>query len=281
MKNLIYQCWEGNVLPSAHYGSECMKKYAETIGADYEFDINSGWINKKFKYAGENKKYYGTIKPVYEDRFLEYDNVLYVDTDIFPVENLSESIFDNFSGQIGMCQEPLQPDWRAGRVDEYLWHRMMTNRYDTFCPQREDGKFLVFNAGLVLFSREGLVHARKKWSAVHDYLLNVKNSGIGKGIYYTDQNYIHAMTFYTKMKFQELDQEWNRYITWDKRGVKVEDRKVCDPRNEHTKFVHVQMRGADDLDNDTHYRIVNRPVTEWGKDKWGKSFEENTYYRTF
>jgi hypothetical protein len=269
-KNLIYQCWEGTPRPSAHYGSDVMKSYAKRIGADYEFDINSGF-NQRFRGLGPEKRYYGTLKPIYEDRFLEYDKVMYVDTDIFPVEGLKENIFDTFNQDIGMCTEPTMPDRRAKRADEMLWHRMLKNKYDTECTKREDGKYLVYNAGLVMWSNQGLKHCRSKWSSVSNYVLNVKNAGITKEIYRTDQNYIHAMVFVSNMSLQSLDNEWNRYITWD--NWKLSNRKVIDPRTPNTKFVHVQMRGAEDLDNDTHWKVVNRPVSEWGIDKWGKPFE--------
>jgi hypothetical protein len=64
--------------------------------------------------------------------------------------------------------------------------------------------------------------------------------------------------------FVELDNEWNRYITWcpyDNGNSFV--RTAVDPRTKDTKMVHIQMRGADNQSNAWHHTIANNPKSDW------------------
>ena len=40
-------------------------------------------------------------------------------------------------------------------------------------------------------------------------------------------------------------------------------RPVIDTRTENTKFVHIQLRGADDYNSDKLWKITNLKETEW------------------
>ena len=108
-KNLIYQYWDGNILPGVKAGSENMKKYAERIGADYLFELNPRFVTN----LGGFSPHYGSFKPIYDESFHVYDNVLYADTDVFAVDGLEENIFDNFNVDMGICTEPFQPKQRS------------------------------------------------------------------------------------------------------------------------------------------------------------------------
>ena len=145
MKNVIYQYWDGNVRPSAQYGSDCMRAYAERIGADYVFERNANF-GKKFG-LGRVAPYYGCFKPVFDDKYLEYDNVLFCDTDIFPVEGLTENIFESFSGELAMAQEPLQPLYRydpklkkqCNEMTETRWMTLVRDKYGCKLPMTIKG----------------------------------------------------------------------------------------------------------------------------------------------
>ena len=90
MKNLIYQYWDGAVRNSVHAGVNAMKAYASRIGADYIFEDNPKYIHdRRF---GNYSPHYGAFKPVFESPYNEYDNVLFADTDVFPVNGLKENI---------------------------------------------------------------------------------------------------------------------------------------------------------------------------------------------
>lgn len=280
-KNIIYQYWDGDVRPSAQYGSDCMKAYAERIGADYLFDRNANF-GKKYN-LGRVSPYYGCFKPVFDDTFLEYDNVLFCDTDIFPVEGLTENIFGSFSGELAMAQEPLQPKYRydknlrkqCNEMTETRWMTLVRDKYGCKLPYDDQGRLLVYNSGVVLYSNSGLRKCREQFKSFKEYVDMVdRDSMCGGKVYGTDQGYLHAMAFSMDIDFVELDVEWNRCVTWDP----YDDgnsfaRQAVDPKTPQTKFVHIQMRGADNQSNDWHWTVANKPKAEWKTMKNGVSIK--------
>lgn len=280
MKNIIYQYWNGTVRPSAKYGSDCMRAYAERIGADYLFDINSNFPAENL---GRVHKFYGCFKPIYDDVFLEYDNVLFVDTDVFPVHDLTENIFDQFTGDLSMAHEPLQPKYRyddtlnnqCNKLTEETWAKIVTNKWGCNLPRDSQNRLKVYNSGVVLYSRRGLQICKEQFIPFREYVQLVESSNVVRGkVYGTDQGYIHAMATCMNINFTELSSEWNRLVTWDPYGLKGgKSRKAVDPKTADTKFVHVQMRGADNMSDQWHWNVVNRPKSEWGKMSNGVEIE--------
>ena len=80
--------------------------------------------------------------------------------------------------------------------------------------------------------------------------------------YTADQNYLHAMLEVAKMDWVELDNTWNSYIHLI-REVGSNAKVPNDTRTKDTKFVHIQMAGADHFDANKLHRMTNLP-----KDKW-------------
>ena len=109
MKNLIYQYWDGDLTPGCIAGTKSMKKYANRIGAKYLFEHSPRFVTNLGLYS----PHYGSFKPVYDESFHVYDNVLFTDTDVFPVDDLEENVFDNFTADVGSCTEPDQPYLRS------------------------------------------------------------------------------------------------------------------------------------------------------------------------
>ena len=94
VKNLIYQYWLGTPGDAVKYGVENMRTYAERIGAEYQFKTNPRWAQE----YTDIPQYYNAFEPIWGKRFEEYDNILFADTDVFAVEGLQESIFDQDIG---------------------------------------------------------------------------------------------------------------------------------------------------------------------------------------
>ncbi len=97
-----------------------------------------------------------------------------------------------------------------------------------------------------------------------------RDSMCGGKVYGTDQGYLHAMAFSMNIDFVELDVEWNRCVTWDPydEGTSFA-RRAIDPKTLRTKFVHIQMRGADNQSNEWHWLVANKPKSEWHQMKNG------------
>ena len=78
--------------------------------------------------------------------------------------------------------------------------------------------------------------------------------------YLSDQTYYQTMMYVSGVDFKILDCKWNSQIHYlRKNGNKT----VNDCRKENTNFVHVQIAGADDKDENAHWRMVNLPVSLW------------------
>ena len=263
MKNLIYQYWDGNITPGCKAGVAAMKLYANSIGAEYLFEHNPRFVTN----LGHYSPHYGSFKPIYDESFHVYDNVLFVDTDVFPVNKLTENIFTNFNVDVGICTEPFQPTHRAnisgsicGAMDE-KWAAMVKTKWNVDMPRTPEGLLKVYNSGVVMYSNRGLKKAKENFVQFHKYVQAVKSNGIST-FYTADQNYLHAMLQVANIEYVELDAGWNSYVHYLGDGsMKV--RPVNDMRTPYTKFVHIQLRCADNYDADKLNRITNLPEAEW------------------
>ena len=128
MKTLIYQYWTGSEpKESALIGSKAMKEYADRIGADYYFSVNEPFFGgpKNWKYlsikglVNEEKQIpkvvlqkYNALRPIWDDNFLQYDKILYVDLDIFPLKDCNQNIFEEEVKHFGICEETHMPKLR-------------------------------------------------------------------------------------------------------------------------------------------------------------------------
>ena len=264
MRNLIYQYWDGNILPGVTAGSECMKEYAARIGAEYLFELNPRFVTN----LGSYSPHYGSFKPIYTDSFHEYDNVLFTDTDVFPVDGLEENVFENFTAEMGICTEPFQPEQRkkipgqiSGAMDE-KWAKVIKSHWGANMPRTPEGLLKVYNSGVVMYSNKGLKAARERFVPFKEYVDIIKSSGVSN-FYTADQNYVHAMLTVAKMDYVELHPGWNSFIHPYHIDASKTATKINDSRTEDTKFVHIQLRSADHWDAATQHRIANLPQSEW------------------
>lgn len=264
MKNLIYQYWDGNLTPGCIAGTVNMKKYADQIGATYLFEHNPKFVTNLGRYS----PHYGAFKPIYTESFHEYDNVLFLDTDVFAVDGLEESIFDNFTADIGICTEPFQPLQRLNigglltSDSDEQWAAAIKSQWNVDMPRTPEGLLQVYNSGVVMYSNKGLVKAKEKFIPFIEYV-NLINSKKLKTFYTADQNYIHAMLQVASMDYIELDNGWNSFIHPYHVDVSKVNTAINDSRTKETKFVHIQLKSADHWDADTHFRITNLPQDKW------------------
>lgn len=268
MKTAIYQYWYGSKpRASALAGSENMKNYAERIGAEYIFAHDPPYYGPSCN--GLERKY-SALRPIYDDEFLKYDKVLYVDLDVFATDNWTENIFEEDIKHIGICEEPLQPYLRTlnnvaanssiSNQNDNKVSNVLKNKYGKELLREEKFPFAprVFNSGVVLFTREGLIAAREKFIPPGKHIQLYQQNGIS-GFYLSDQNYYRAMMVVSDVDFKIMDYKWNSQIHY----VRGNELKVADGRTALTNFVHVQISGADSMDADAHRRMVNLPVSEW------------------
>ena len=123
----------------------------------------------------------------------------------------------------------------------------------------------IFNTGMVLYSKEARLKARREFCDFKSYVDLMRRNPL-VAFYSCDQPYLHAMMYGCGFDVQEMDNGWNSYIHYTK-DIYHADRYMCDWRDENTKFVHVQFAGADNLDTKTHWRVVNLPQEQWNLPK--------------
>lgn len=267
MKNLIYQYYDGPVLSGTEASVKLMKEYAERIGADHLFEQNPEWIKRQGRNLGRYTPHYGQFKVVYDSYFEQYDSVLFLDSDIFPVDGLTENVFEIPVKHLGICTEGLQPDLRkriGGQINHTADEKFgaaVKKIYGKELPRREDGLMKVYNSGVVLYTREGREHCKKHFVRFEDFCRTIVSAGISD-FYASDQGYLHAMLEVANLEWVELDPGWNSYIHYEP-GTSGPRRPVIDTRTKDTKFVHVQLRAADHFDYDKLWRITNLEESTW------------------
>ena len=264
MKTLIYQYWDGPTTSGNEAGRKAMKEYADRIGADYLYEHEPKFVTNLGKYS----PHYGSFKPIFTESFYDYDYVMFADTDVFPVDNLKENIFQQFAStdyHVGICEEWNAPDARVkhtiGGINNYwddLWVKRIENTFSVEMPRTDKGLPRVYNSGVVVWSNYGMLNAKHKFIKFDQYVNMFKDF---PSFYTCDQPYLHAMLEVCKFKWKTMDYKWNSSVHY-KPGTKGEDRPVNDLRDD-ANFVHIQLNKADNFSEETLSRVTNLPVSEW------------------
>lgn len=271
-KNCIYQYWVGDTIPNGTlYSSSKMKEYAEKIGADYIFDFNPNIASKMCDYP----IYYEVFNPLIDKkRFGNYDQVLSLDSDIYPTDTISRNIFEEYSFDdfdLGICEEEFQPEYRAKVVigggisskNDDTWDSVVKKFFGgPGAPRTKNGKVRVFNTGVLLFKENLLQTGVSYLISFQKYLNVMRQNKFGSSFYLCDQPYLHAMMFcLPHLRHKILSNDWNSFI----HGVREPDNSVwiLDTKTQTTQFVHIQLRGADNFSNEQLHKVTNLPKEKW------------------
>jgi len=209
--------WEGS--RSSLY-QECAKisrasfeEYAKKIGADHFY-----WDERHTtKGHGCSTSLLHECARVWLDpKFDEYDNLLFVDTDI--IVNTDENIFDYVESGAEVYGV-LESDIRTHTGNGYNSWDYKERVYMDFCskfmmhdcpiepvlPPNTPSKIMIMNTGVVLWTKEARLKAREKfmnwedWCYSGKYHMSIMN----------DQPYISAMLAKHQFDVETLDQTWN------------------------------------------------------------------------
>ena len=71
------------------------------------------------------------------------------------------------------------------------------------------------------------------------------------------------MLHIANINYTEMNEGWNSYVHYHGPADITGKRPVWDCRTDETKFVHVQLRNADNQNYEWHRTVANRPVNEW------------------
>lgn len=266
-KYLIYQYWiDGNSHSSgptmekcAKYGVEEMQKYAKAIGAEYKFDRNPTFFNKICSQPAA----FNSFMPVFNEEYHDYDAVLTLDTDIFPVDGIKENIFEQDLAEMNICEEVHMPKLKKSIGTYHIqesWSKEVERFYGISMPKNKDGLYKIYNGGLAIYTQEGMIKGKERLKPIQPFIDHFRRK-FSRKLFYRDQAYVHAMFCSNLLTTKELDVAWNTQIHW-KPNTKGK-RPVIDIRNKDTKFVHLQLSGSSDWDKQKIWEAVNSPVDEW------------------
>jgi hypothetical protein len=266
MKNLIYQYWDGPLYIGVQSGRDVMNSYADRIGCDYLFEHNP-----KFRTdLGNYSPHYGQFKVIYDDYFLKYDNILFADTDVFPVHNLKENIFEECMSddtEIGISHE-----WSAAKsrkkydvggihnANDERWVKLIENTWPVKMPRTVEGLPEVYNSGVVLYSKEGRAKAKSRFVDFKQYVNLISRNNF-PSFYTCDQPYLHAMLEVCNFNWKTIDYKWNSSVHY---VPQTSDPRPVNDFRFNANFVHIQLRNADNFDAEKLWKITNLPVNEWG-----------------
>lgn len=258
-RNLIFQFWQSRPVPAgALAGSAAMEAYAKMVGADYRCAWHQPWMDQ----FGVPARWFDKLRPAFDLSFADYGRVLVVDHDVFPVDGLTENIFELEVGDFGMCEEPDQPEIR-GKFPSSLfstegdrkWALFVEKKWGCRAPKDDKDRPRTWNAGLILFTREGMEKLRAIRPTPREYVAAVTAARLPGGVT-TEQGYLNTLAFIPGVKFTPLPCGWNQMIH------NLKDGTIYDRRNHETKFCHIMFRAADHHDAEWHRRIVNN-VPGW------------------
>jgi hypothetical protein len=188
--------------------------YAKQIGADYLYSDQA--VFTKEEYAKDTTVcLFECLRVVYDESFDKYDKVLFVDTDI--VVNTTDNIFDECHGEVcGVLESDIRTENAGGYNswdyndktyrdyrEKYEWHDVPLV---PALPPNHPSKLTIMNTGVVVWSREARLRARKvfddwKWwffegPQKHMSIMN-------------DQPYLSGQFMKHDFDVQTLDQKWN------------------------------------------------------------------------
>jgi lipopolysaccharide biosynthesis glycosyltransferase len=266
MKCIIYQYWDGVETSGNIAGVELMKEYSDRIGVDHLYEHNPKFQTN----LGAYSPHYGSFKPIFTESFYDYDYVLFTDTDVVPVNNLEENIFEEFAetnAELGICEEWNAPEIRlkhtiAGinNANDEKWVRMIEENFQVEMPRTNNGLPRIYNSGVVVYSNDGMLKAKNNFIDFSKYISMVKSINL-PAFYTCDQPYLHSMLEASKLNWITMDYKWNSSVHYDP-SSRQSPRKVNDLRN-NSNFVHIQLNGADNFNKDQINEVVNFPLEKW------------------
>jgi len=200
--NLIYQCHIARTEPRfVTISSEAFRKYAGLCKADYTYSST-----QYFKHRKEWKNlnfYYEIFRLIYDPSFDVYDNILFVDTDVIPITNIS--IFDSVNlskCDIMACFEKhmqgltdTSNQWinncRRYGIEVNDWHKFYND--------------VSFNTGVVLFTKKARQQMRQAFDS-WDLWMETYDDSIWE---YTDQPFFNIQCYKHNINVAPMNTIWN------------------------------------------------------------------------
>ena len=227
MKMLIYQVYLGEEKKLYNHCTESVKRYAETIGADYKIltspklriTPNIFRTDRRDKTGGWKKLGY---MPIFEkenvfEYFKDYEKCCVIDSDIWirpGSPNIFNEIDDETVASVYECDLPINQPY-AEKIKAYstsIWSNY--SKYDWEWNNRTGGAF--FNSGVMLYNSEKMLQALNGMNPrqfLEQSILADFVDGVGPLKWQSDQM---TLNYWFKVKgipVKKLDWKWNALYT--------------------------------------------------------------------
>lgn len=196
MRNLIYQAeiGDGSRVPHIDVLTASVSRYAKSLDTEYIFhreEVSSEYLIEMF---------YTSLNIIYDETFDQYDDILFLDTDIY-VSETAKNIF--------AIKKPINTDLLATSVlyyhDVYPQYAQQSNLVRS--TRFSDPRYI--NSGVILFTKKGRLKARRTWE---DWKPFIKAFGHG----FHDELFINHMINKYNFNVKELSSAWNFLYNYDK-----------------------------------------------------------------
>ena len=224
--NLIYQVYLGEEKKLYNHCTESVKRYAETIGADYKIltfpklriTPNIFRTDRRDKTGGWKKLGYMAIfeKENVFDYFKDYDKCCVIDSDIWirpGSPNIFNEIGDETVASVYECDLPMNEAY-AQKIKGYSTSIWSNYDYDWEWNPRTGGAF--FNSGVMLYNSKKMLQALNGMSPrqfLEQSMLADFVDGVGPLKWQSDQM---TLNYWFKVKgidVKKLDWKWNALYT--------------------------------------------------------------------
>jgi hypothetical protein len=219
MNNLIAQYWIGPYTDLVLESRDQVKAYAQRIGAESRFST-------RYAYAGDNRtpyvhngSYFEILRYVYDEKYDDYDNILFLDCDILINPN-APNVFASFRSyqQIAMClEEPFGGTAQPWYFSENEYWKDMVRKYSMHGVEINEPhhSFRQYNTGVVLMSRAWRQDAREKYDDWKNWMTDYQDFHLFLS---NDQSYINCMIMKYGHGVDNMGSMWNCNPLWYRPG---------------------------------------------------------------
>jgi len=224
--NLIYQVYLGEEKKLYNHCTESVKRYAETIGADYKIltspklriTPNIFRTDRRDKTGGWKKLGYMAIfeKENVFDYFKDYDKCCVIDSDIWirpGSPNIFNEIDDETVASVYECDLPMNEAY-AQKIKGYSTSIWSNYDYDWEWNPRTGGAF--FNSGVMLYNSKKMLQALNGMSPrqfLEQSMLADFVDGVGPLKWQSDQMTLNYWFKAKGINVKKLNWKWNALYT--------------------------------------------------------------------
>ena len=212
---------------TADLSAKSFQIYADKIGATHHYSTKQVFTEGK---TGSTVLLFEVLRLVYDELYDQYDKLLFVDTDI--ICNTEENIFDVvedgvdvtgvFESEIRTHEDGGYNSWDySDKTLKILTNKLRRNNIPIVPtePPYLPSKVTTFNTGVLVWTKEARLKARKCFDSWYDYMKDGDDHGDPFWVN-NDQPFISGQLTKHGFNIKSIDQKWNDTPThWqDDRG---------------------------------------------------------------